>query len=515
MELECKNCGRKFHSMSEEIEQCQSCAEEEFSTATLLKKELNDETKEEILAARSRAKQRALQMQEKYLEGHNFSMASRVRFSIGVAILLICIVAFGCNDPNSNHPNALLKLEDDTMRIFCLILCITSSIFIITSSRKCKILRYAISVTIISCAWFSPQLKQAMQISAKFVVAKVDANEPTNIDIEAHSDGKNSSGSLLEQSDISDFASKQPQDGSSFNYAIFINNADPLLRTPIRDAIERILRARSTVAYSRGNGFLFISTGISGKARDITSFAKRFGQILHSDLDIGLYEVEYNAVTARIVNRYSSEIVSTETHPSYIYANIEELHSMCPQRVEFAAGVLNSLDAPILRIDIVNSLQSVLEDSWVEYPSCYKKLIQALTTYSSPENEKSVDFSLKYFKYCLARQQDINDQIIEYLIHAAPEKICDDIIKEWCINPIRWTSALEQLGERAQNTLLELLCKSNADHPEDLQQVSNIITHLKNYGSASAIPELERFRSCKDSLIQQSSETAIKSIINR
>ena len=149
MEIECSKCQRKFNSMKEDADICPECLKNEFTVkAEGLDAEEHAELVAEYKNSLKRQSLRAEQMGSMYATGQAFSIAGKLRFSLGFAIFLICCFLFLVSDKYSGV-TFLAELDIESQRIFSMILCVVSSILIGTCSIRFRKLAWLFAALVL------------------------------------------------------------------------------------------------------------------------------------------------------------------------------------------------------------------------------------------------------------------------------------------------------------------------------------------------------------------------------
>ncbi len=506
MEHQCSKCGRPFHPGSKDTDICTACLEAEFTNTG--KTNVDTTFREEIVATldevRKKQHDRAQVMNQSYNSGTHFTSSGRVNVIVAGFLLIVCIFGLLIND-HSNNTSAIISLNAEYMRIFSMAFCILAAGFVYKASIRHKKLFRFVALGIVVFGWFAPNLSQMIKSSLP-----VDSNDSA----EAIADAQKRNvpavrGRLLNEADLETLRLRRNQSHNSV-YAFFINEADPLQRSNLLDAIARLTTASYKALYSKKRGYLIIIETPTRQMSDLSAVAKRFGNIHYSNVDEGVYEINYDSDISRMTNNYSPEAINTPSHPSFVNANIEELQSKIPDRIYQAAVALNTANTPLLRIDIVDTILEVLEDSWRTEPQTHTALVNTLITYSAPNNERTAEEAKKLFDINQVNGIQTPTNIVDYLLAVRGDEMTDTVIKLWMENPIVWHNQLEKLGDGTEKKLLDILAETR-----DLQLIGNILKYLKQYGTKEAIPYIEKLESHPDSLVSRTAKSTIAEINTR
>ena len=317
-------------------------------------------------------------------------------------------------------------------------------------------------------------------------------------------------GPVLTEDDLQVFYTLRTPSHRISNYAVFIDNQDSRSRSLVRDALNRILMAEYTRAYTRANGALYVVANVPSERVNISGMLSRFGTVTYAAPDKGVYEVRFDADRANLVSRYSSDVLTSPMNNAYVTANLSELKCLDPMRVRMSARSLAASNVKVLRREIHDTLIEVLQEPWSSEPDTYASLVEALVTYSGPGDKAAVKVCLEYFESRKSMKRDISSEVTDYLVRECPDLVTPSIIDFWCENSIAWDSTLNQLGHRVQGPLLERLSNT-----KNLRLITAILKHLQERGTKEALPALTPFLEYSDSIIRHSARTTYKAIEER
>ncbi len=506
MEHQCSKCGKAFHPSSKITDVCGNCLEEEFSSTG--KDQVDTAFREEVIAqlddVRKRQRDRAELMNQSYNSGNHFTTAGKVNAIVAGFLILICIFILLINN-KENTTSGFFNLDDSKMRIFTMIFCFVAACFLFKASIRHKKLFRIAALLVLLFGWFAPDLASAI----KKTVPLDDNDGEATIEQEQRRTVTAIKGRLLNEDDLETLRLRRSE-SHNMVYGFFLNNADPLQRNNLLDAFARLTTASYKALYSKKRGYLIIIETPTRQLEDMTAIAKQFGELHYHSVEDGIYEVNYSSEISRMTNSYSPEAITTPTHPSFVNANIEELLCKVPDRVYQAAIALKTANSPLLRIDVVDKLLEVLQDNWSTEPQAHTALVDALITYSAPNNERTADEAQKLFNSNHINNIQTPVSIIDYLLNARGEEMSDSIIQLWMKNPIVWHNQLSKLGPKTERKLLSLL-----DNTRDLQLIGNVLKYLKSNGTDIAIPYIDKFTVHPDSLVSRTAKSTIEAIKSR
>lgn len=506
MEIECSKCHRKFNSTKEDAEICPDCLKNEFAAvATSLDAEEHAQLVAEYQESIKRQAYRAETMGGAYSSGQAFSIAGKMRLALGICIFLICGFLFLISDKKSDV-TFLAGLDMESQRLVSLILCVVSAVLVATAGVRYKKTVWGLAVFIALMGWFFPNILDAAQKMAARAEAETSAaalaEKPTEDSVT-----EDATGSVLTDADLQVFYTLRSSSNRVSNYAVFIDNQDSRARSLVREALNRLLEAEYTRAYTRANGALYVVTNVPGERRNISQLLTRFGTVTHSVPSKGVYEVRFDADRANLVSQYSPDVLSSPMNNSYVTANLNELRCLDPMRVRMSARSLAGSNVKVLRGEIRDTLVEVLREPWATEPDTYAALIDALVTYCREHDKESVKLVLKYFEARRALKREVSADVTFYLIREVPDAMVNPILDFWCENPIAWGEMLNQLGYRVQTPLLERLAGTN-----NIRLITSILKYLEDRGTPEALPVVERFLEYPDSIIRHSARTTYNAI---
>lgn len=510
MEVECSKCQRKFHSSREGVSICPECLKSEFSIkAQGLDAEEHAELMSEYKDSLKRQSARAEQLGTMYASGRAFSVAGKLRFSLGLAIFLICCFIFLVSDKESGI-TFLTELDMESQRLFSMVLCVVAAVLVATASIRFKKLVIITSLAIATVGWFLPEMLQFTLKEKARMQAEADAKNKQQEPQKVGAAEARKKGPLLTTADLQVFYSLRTPSQRISHYAVFIDNQDSRVRSLVRDALNRLLEAEYTRAYTRANGALYVATNVPRPRYNISNILTRFGTITYAEPDKGVYEVRFDADKANVVSQYSSDVLTSPMNNAYVTANLSELRCLDPMRVRMSARSLANSNVRVLRAEIRDTLVEVLREPWSTDQDTYGALVDALVTYSNPRDKDAVKLSYDYFEARRVLNRNVSPEVIHYLIREVPRVMVNPVVDFWCENPIAWNDTLTQLGDQVQPVLLQRLSGA-----KNLRLITSILKYLEGKGTREAIPVVESFRDYPDSIIRHSARTTIEAINSR
>lgn len=506
MEKECIRCRRTFYTTQPEATLCPECLKAEFKAAA----PSLDADERRALAAEfevqdKRQVTRAERMREGYQTGSYFSWTGKLRFAFGLGLFLMCLLIFFLVGGEKTD------VGDETLdmlaqRIISLMLCILSAILICSSTQRFSLVVYPVAAAILSFGWFLPEIGMENKTSGPVVVEEpLPEDEPGADDFSAENTR------ALQKSDLDVFYQQKNAEPQAVHYAVYMSRQDSRTRTIVREALNRLLGAEFTRAYTRNDGALFVVSRVRGRMKNISRTLSRFGHITYSSPSEGIYEVRFDPEKVNMVSRYPVEVLAEPSNASYVTANIEELLSLDPMRIRSAAKNLHNSNVQMLRNEVRDTLLTVMQDPWSGDFDTYSALAEATTTFAAGEKDAAViDVCRKFFRTGLAMKREMPTSVTNYLVKAVPDEMVEPIVEFWCENPIAWTDTMSKLGTRTQEPLLEKLRGS-----DNIRRIGTIIRYLKDYGDMRAVEDIKPFLTHQDSIIRHTAQDAIRAIESR
>ena len=484
---------------------CPDCLKNEFATvAPSLDAAERAELVAEFEDSIRRQEARAEALGGAYASGRAFNIAGKLRLGLGMAIFSVCCFLFLISDKESGV-TFLAELDIDSQRLMSMILCVVSSVLVATATVRYKKTMWTMAVIILLMGWFLPDfLAAAQKHAAEAKSATTTVAQPENT---APKEEYIHTGPLLSDEDLDVFYSLRSSSQRVSNYAVFLDNQDSRSRSLVRDALNRLMEAEYTRAYTRANGALYVIANAPGERRNISILLSRFGRVVYADSAKGVYEVRFDADKANLVSQYSPDVLTSPMNTSYVTANLSELRCLDPMRVRMSALSLARSNVRVLRSEIRDTLVEVLREPWLTEIDTYTALIDALVTYCQEKDEEAVKHALKYFEARRALSRDVSPEVTLYLIREVPDQMVNPVLDFWCENPIAWGEMLNQLGDRVQAPLLERLSGTN-----NIRLITTILNYLEDHGTADALPVVEKFFEYPDTIIRHSAHTTSEAI---
>ncbi len=491
---------------------CPDCLREEFAPAPVADNRVGAGSMKQVneLSLR-RAAARAERMSDDFQTGAALSPHGMLRFMLGVVIFLICLFLFMFG-AGMDEWQMHTFLPEDSQRPVSILFCWVAAALVFSSTRQNKWFVYPITLLFLVVGWFMPDIWSTMAAKAKKeTAAAISSSRVVAVDTQGADEKKQADvvrDRELTEEDLAIFREKRHAEGAVVNYGIYINTRDVGLRQSIRDTIARLLEAESCVAYTRGQGSLFIVSRAAGGTRNISRVAARFGDLNYASPSEGIYEVAFLPEKVHAVSHFPTEALSSPNHESFVAANVAELRNLLdPHRVHTAANALAAANVQVLRQDVRNALVEVLRDPWASVPDTYCALVEALAVYATPGDKDAVDIGRKYFLHSRSTRRQPSLAVMELLIREVPDEMVAPVVELWCANPVEWEGMLSLLGTRPQAHLLDEL-----EATQSLQLISSILKHLEQNGTPEVAPVVKKFVDHPDSLISRAARATLHAV---
>ncbi len=509
MESECSRCHRKFQSSNGEMTVCPACLRKEFVQAPRVGtgREQSAIKQGNTLSLR-RASARAERLSGGLQSGSSLTPHSSLRLVLGIVIFLICTLIFLVVS-NLEAWQVRSILPEGAQRPFSILLCWSAAALVFFSSRQNKWLIYPLVAFFLVSGWFMPSFWSAISAQQKRGTAvAIASSRADNAGEEEEKNVRSSTPRALTEDDLSIYREKRQMEGAVVNYAIYFDVRDLELRQKVRDALVRMLEAEICVPYTRGKGSLFVVARSVGGTRNITPLLKRFGELTYASTSDGIYEVVFSPEKVRTNSSFSSEVLSSPSDPSFVEANIAELHNLLdPKRVAMSAGLLASANVQDERAKVRAALAEVLRDPWASEPGTYQALVEALAVYALPGDKETVDLCRKYFLSSRVAHRPPAPAVVELLIREVPQEMIAPVVELWRSNPVEWESVLVQLGTLSQDYLLEMLSET-----ENTQFMTSILKHLEQHGTPEAASVVRNFINHPAARVSQAARATLRAL---
>lgn len=500
MEEECLKCGRKYQPGRGNQGVCPECISAEFAAAPKLQQDEVEELRARNSAAARRQSVRMQRVQELYRNGAAFNMSGKILLCIGVFFVLFCHMLF-LMDGLGHISWGGEDLDMESKKIVGLVFSSIAAGLLVMSTRRYKLLMFCMSLAVVLLGWMAPDLwKPSEQVTV--AAEKNDKADATTADEET---------SAVSEEELAVFYTHCKKRPKATHYAVFMDNQDPSVRSIIRDVLTRLTEAEGTSAHTCRNGVLYVISSASGSRRNIAGLLTRFGHVVSSNVSTGVYLVKFDEEKTQLVSRFSSDVLSSPMHTSFVTANISELACIDAMRIRVAARSLKNADVQVLRTDVRNALVNVLQEPWGQDQDTYEALIDALVTYASKDDSEAVALCFRYLESRLKTHRQPLASVVTYLIKVQPEKMVEPVVSLWLSNPLMWESSLSEMSWRAQPRLIKILESGTAG----IQEINSILRYMQNHGSKDAIPAVETLLEHPDSFIRYSAKGVLKTLESR
>lgn len=503
VEKECNRCKESFIATSESQIICSKCLAAEFGVAA---SSAPEELETDVAIHRrmkKRQEARAEMMKRKIAAGSLFSMQGKVRCALALVLFFACSFVFMLGDSETlETPINQLEIEYQLMiSVGCSLI---SVICLLPSFRHNKVIIGSLIILILMWGASVPFVWHARTV-------QLEVGQTIELDNDAQDgDSYAVKGPSLSEGDLEVFRSICEEAPRQTHYAIYMDKQTSITRSLIRESLTRLLQAEYTRAYTRGKGALFVVVNSRAPRANVTRILSRFGRVSYSKPMEKIYEVHFDADRAKMVSRYSSDVLESPQNPNFVAANLSELSCMDPMRVRAAANMLASTNVQVLRTDIKNALLEVLKDSWQSEADTYQALVEALDVYAPAGDATALQHFREYFAKSRATSSGLSVRVVRRLAVEDPEGVAEPIVQMWVTNPVAWNEIIPLLGSRAEDSLLKKVTVNS-----DLQTLDSSLKFFSEYGTAKAIPLVEGLSHHKDALISHKAAQTLAAIKRR
>ena len=99
---------------------------------------------------------------------------------------------------------------------------------------------------------------------------------------------------------------------------------------------------------------------------------------------------------------------------------------------------------------------------------------------------------------------------MQLLIKEVPDEMVAPVVEMWAANPVAWNGILSSLGEKAEEEIIKLL-----SHTDKLQLINTILDYLGEFGTAKAVPTVQKLLQHPDSIISHSAKNTLDILMQR
>ncbi len=512
VEKECIRCKNKFVASTADQDVCSKCVGEEFAQAGISRSSEVTEAVGEHRRIQRRQIARAARMRRLLDKDSPYSLMGKVRCALAVILFMVCVFLFMMGDSDMLK-NPVHQLETQYQVMLSMGLCLFASCCLLPSFRDHK---FIISVSVIVMMSMGVAMPIIWKTEVPGGVGNQEA-ELAGVAQQASSDLSSDSGmessepvAVLTNNDLAAFRRIHQEHPGQLHYAVYMDNQTTSTRSLVRESLTRLLQAEYTRAFTCHDGALFVVVNVRSHRANMAEILSRFGRVVSSNPEAGVYEVNFSGDKANIVSRYSQEVQSSPRNPNFVPANISELMCLDTMRVRAAAQMLTNADVQILRTDIHRAILQVLRDPWEAEEETYKAIVEALVTYAPRGHNESLQLMRTYFDSCRANGRPLSQKVVDRLISEDPAAMVDPVVQMWSANPVAWGQVIDKLGSHAEDKLL-----ADVSVNSELQRLDSALKYLADYGTEKAIPFVESLLSHTDSLISHKAERTLRAIRNR
>lgn len=486
---------------------CSRCLNDEFAAAPMAATPEVAEVVAQNLRVQKRQSIRAERMARELKSDSPFGLLGMLRCGLSIVLFLLCMIVFmiGANPHVSTPINQLECEYQYVVSVGCSLVCVA---LLLPSFNRHRVAVSLVSLVLLVVGSTMPLIWNADRTEEDTPAAEA-APEPVVNKKAAQAPVRVAQG-VLTRSDLAEFLELCRSRPQQAHYAIYLSDQNSSTRTLVRESLTRLLRAELTQAYTRAEGALYVAVNARRPRSEVARVAARYGNVVFSNLEAGVYEVEFDAEKTNLVSPYSSEVLTNPRNPDFVVANISELLCLEPMRVSAAANALETANVQILRRDIRDAVLQALRDPWDAEEETYQSLVKALVVYAPQGDAESVTALRTYFDSRRSMQKSVSPVVVRRLIAEQPEEMVEPIVQLWFVNPLVWNEMISALGSRAEELLLPKLQSET-----DLQMLDAVLKYLDSFGTMQAVPTLERLNQHPDSLIRHKAENTLQSIRKR
>lgn len=504
MEKECDRCKTRFNATSEAQSVCAKCLSAEFDKGTTGSAPLVGAEAVEFRRMQRRQKARAEKMQRMLESGAMFSNRGKVRGVLALALFLACSFVFFLGD-SETMKTPVNQLDIEYQLIISIGCGLISACCLLPSFRNNKAIISSLIVMILGWSVAVPFVWHARTPDEEAETLPVDDGI-----MNAAEDEQVKRGPVMTDGDLEVFRTVCAEAPRQTHYAIYMDSQTSNSRLLIRESLTRLLQSEYTRAYTRGRGALFVVVNSRVSRAQIPVVLARYGQVSYSRADKGIYELHFSAERAKLVSRYSADVLESPHNPNFVAANVSELTCLDPMRVRVAANMLAGADVQVLRVDIKNALLRVLQDPWLTEPDTYQALVEALVVYAPAKDAMALRVFRTYFEHCRQTSRGLSAKVVRRLVAEDPDGMVAPVVSMWIANPVAWAEIIPLLGNRVEDALLARVTPQS-----DLQILDGSLKFFADFGSERAVPLVEALVGHQDALISHKATQTLAHIKKR
>lgn len=200
------------------------------------------------------------------------------------------------------------------------------------------------------------------------------------------------------------------------------------------------------------------------------------------------------------------KILTDKTHPAYFSANLDELRSLTPARVQSAVARLSTVVDVELRHEepIIKEFLDILVTK--NNPVLLSDVGKALRIWAAGNTACIDTVSRKVGKLLEDEDAIVPSSLIDYLVENEAEQAPLFVDRLWSLDPEKWVNQFAKLGPVIEPRIIFHL----NDSPPRLKKAAAIL--LEKIGTDKAIPTLEKFKTSTDEELKILVERAIEAI---
>lgn len=432
-------------------------------------------------------------------------MAGKVRCGLSVLLFLICVFVFMLGD-SETYKTPINQLETEYQFVVSVGVCLVSALLLLPSFRRHHV---AVSLGVLLMLSMGGTMPLFWHARVPQTAAQEEITPASEGKAQAPSTERPKTG-ILTAEDLEVFRNLKAESPRQKHYAIYMSHQNSSTRSMVRESLTRLLQAEYARAYTRAQGALFLVANVRVRGGNVSRIASRYGKVVYSNPEAGVYEVAFDAEKANLVSCYSAEVLSSPHNPNFVAANVSELMCLDPMRVTAAANMLAMANVQVLRRDIRDSILQVLRDPWESEPETLQALIEALVVYAPNGDGEALKYLKEYFESCRSQGKGVSPKVMRRLIAENPDAMVEPVVQLWSANPIVWNDMMAALGSRAEELLLPSISVKT-----DLQLLDAVLKYLADFGTKRAVPALQGLKDHPDSLVRHKVEKILNDILQR
>lgn len=303
------------------------------------------------------------------------------------------------------------------------------------------------------------------------------------------------------------------EDGSEYVVGIFIEGLTGSQFVEVENYLKDVLSIPPTEGVNlykrnRERDSLVVVSGFKLDFDTVVRYCEpRLGRAT-SYPDLRLVDLKLSASLFSKPSKDLQKILTDRTHPAYFSANLDELRSLTPARVNNAVTRLSTVadDEVELRHEepIIKEFLDLLVTK--NNPVLLSDLGKAFRIWAGGNTACIDTVSRKVSKLLAEEGAIVPASLIDYLVENDAEQAPLFVDRLWSLDPEKWVNQFASMGPTIEPRIIFHL----NDSPLRLKKASAIL--LEKIGTDKALPTLEKFRTSPDEELKILVERAIEAI---